>query len=75
MAGDARQLITASVLAATDRIRRATIWHRTRPAVLFAIAWENLGSLCATLWSSGIVDREEADDGRQAGCAGAPGLR
>ena len=24
----------------------------------------NLGSLCATLWSSGIVDREEADYGR-----------
>ena len=35
----------------------------------------NLGSLCDTLWSSGIVNREEADHGRQAGCTGAPSLR
>jgi hypothetical protein len=28
-----------------------------------------------TLWSNGIIDREEADHGRQAGCTGTPGLR
>jgi hypothetical protein len=35
----------------------------------------NLGCLCETLRSSGIVDPEEADYGRQAGCTGTPSLR
>jgi hypothetical protein len=32
-------------------------------------------AVCDTLGSNGIIDREEADHGRQAGCTGAPSLR
>ena len=32
-------------------------------------------AVCDTLGSNGIIDGEEADHGRQAGCTGAPGLR
>ena len=32
-------------------------------------------AVCDTLWSSGIVNREEADHGRQAGCTCTPSLR
>ena len=32
-------------------------------------------AVCDTLGSNGIIDREEAGHGREAGCAGAPGLR
>jgi class 3 adenylate cyclase len=32
-------------------------------------------AVCDTQWSNGIIDREEADHGRQAGCTGTPGLR
>jgi class 3 adenylate cyclase len=32
-------------------------------------------AVCDTLGSNGIIDGEEADHGRQAGCTGTPGLR
>jgi class 3 adenylate cyclase len=32
-------------------------------------------AVCDTLGSNGIIDGEEADHGRQAGCTGTPSLR
>jgi class 3 adenylate cyclase len=36
---------------------------------------DSILAVCDTLGSNGIIDGEEADHGRQAGCTGTPGLR
>jgi class 3 adenylate cyclase len=42
---------------------------------LIKSAGDGILAVCDTLWSNGIIDGEEADHGRQAGCTGTPGLR